>query len=429
MFRIDKDGAVAVMPVPAAVDTPGYFDTGTLITSDWLNAVQEEVLGVIENLNAGSVADKASQGQLVAALRDLEGIVAAAADTGVASTTRTRALIASATSQVSGAASVIGGSTGSTAAGAASAILGSVGGTIDAAATCSAIIGATGSTIDSNADYACIAASDTSTLGANANSACAAILATSKGVLDGTYSAILAAAAEAVGDLKIVSATRAVILGSYGSTADPCQITADATNAAIVASEKSVINEATNAAIVASSKIRIDASSGVNLAAVACDADAYDDLLLSGSQVFAAALAATDVTEISGAQAFILGCETGIATVSGDQAGAIACEGEFDIQSDDTLAVASNWGTAGAVAINRPYCLVGGTSAGVKYAIDSSTGKAEFLKLRVDDAVALGGGAAPTLGTIGGSGPGTQAQAQWLVIDIGGTPHFVPVWV
>lgn len=43
--------------------------------------------------------------------------------------------------------------------------------------------------------------------------------------------------------------------------------------------------------------------------------------------------------------------------------------------------------------------------------------------------VALGGGAAPTLGTIGGSGPATAAQNSWMrVIDSSGNPFWVPVW-
>jgi len=43
--------------------------------------------------------------------------------------------------------------------------------------------------------------------------------------------------------------------------------------------------------------------------------------------------------------------------------------------------------------------------------------------------VALGGGAAPTLGTIGGSGPATAGQNSWLrVIDSTGAAFWVPVW-
>lgn len=42
--------------------------------------------------------------------------------------------------------------------------------------------------------------------------------------------------------------------------------------------------------------------------------------------------------------------------------------------------------------------------------------------------VALGGGAVPTLGTIGGSGPTTAAQAQWVQIDVNGVAHWIAAW-
>lgn len=49
--------------------------------------------------------------------------------------------------------------------------------------------------------------------------------------------------------------------------------------------------------------------------------------------------------------------------------------------------------------------------------------------LVTDGTVQTGGGAAATLGTIGGSGPGTAAQAIWASIDIGGTQFFIPLWI
>jgi hypothetical protein len=42
--------------------------------------------------------------------------------------------------------------------------------------------------------------------------------------------------------------------------------------------------------------------------------------------------------------------------------------------------------------------------------------------------VALGGGAAPTVGTIGGSGPASAAQVAWLKIQVNGTASYVPYW-
>jgi hypothetical protein len=44
-------------------------------------------------------------------------------------------------------------------------------------------------------------------------------------------------------------------------------------------------------------------------------------------------------------------------------------------------------------------------------------------------AIALGGGAAPTLGNIGGAGPTAAAQSKWLkVVDATGATYFVPAW-
>lgn len=42
--------------------------------------------------------------------------------------------------------------------------------------------------------------------------------------------------------------------------------------------------------------------------------------------------------------------------------------------------------------------------------------------------VALGGGAAPTVGTIGGAGPAAAAQNSWLKFNVQGTATFVPAW-
>lgn len=58
MFRIDSDGAVEVLPTPLADgDVSGYFQRGnpgtgtkaTKVSADWLNAVQESLLSVIED--------------------------------------------------------------------------------------------------------------------------------------------------------------------------------------------------------------------------------------------------------------------------------------------------------------------------------------------------------------------------------------------
>lgn len=74
MFRIDTSTAVGALPAPLALGTPGYFAhapagsgaTPTVVSSDWCNAIQEEIAGVVEG--AGLVLDKTNHGQLLIAI-------------------------------------------------------------------------------------------------------------------------------------------------------------------------------------------------------------------------------------------------------------------------------------------------------------------------------------------------------------------------
>ena len=77
----------------------------------------------------------------------------------------------------------------------------------------------------------------------------------------------------------------------------------------------------------------------------------------------------------------------------------------------------------GVLILSNPS---GGT---LNYALRVQNGDSRFDgRTDINNGVALGGGAAATLGTIGGSGPTAAAQAQWLEIDIGGVAHWIPVW-
>lgn len=77
MQRIDHSTAVAVRPAPAAAGTPGYFTGGdpatgqkaTVVTADFLNMVQEELIAILTA--AGVVPDKASLSQVLTALQVL----------------------------------------------------------------------------------------------------------------------------------------------------------------------------------------------------------------------------------------------------------------------------------------------------------------------------------------------------------------------
>ena len=64
-------------------------------------------------------------------------------------------------------------------------------------------------------------------------------------------------------------------------------------------------------------------------------------------------------------------------------------------------------------------------TAGTDQIYVTSAGLLSFVN---GQGVALGGGAAPTLGTIGGSGPTAAAQSGWLSFLVAGAPRFMPYW-
>lgn len=80
MYRTDADGSVAVMPTPAPIGTPGFYGPGnpsvgqqaTVVSHEHLNAMQEEIAAVVEDV--GIVLDKDDPTQLLAAVRLLTGI-------------------------------------------------------------------------------------------------------------------------------------------------------------------------------------------------------------------------------------------------------------------------------------------------------------------------------------------------------------------
>jgi hypothetical protein len=71
MFKIDSTGAAAALPAPAVAGlVSGYFTEGnaetatpaTVVSADWLNAVQEEIIAVLTQ--AGIAPDKTVRTQL-----------------------------------------------------------------------------------------------------------------------------------------------------------------------------------------------------------------------------------------------------------------------------------------------------------------------------------------------------------------------------
>lgn len=66
--------------------------------------------------------------------------------------------------------------------------------------------------------------------------------------------------------------------------------------------------------------------------------------------------------------------------------------------------------------------------AGTNATITNSYAAWFGAKIRIDSAAALGGGAAPTFGTIGGTGPTAAAQNEWIAIDTQNGKRWVPAW-
>ena len=74
MHRIDHPAAASSLPAPFAEGAPGFFKEGspsagdppTEVSADWLNAVQEEIVGAI--LAAGLALSKLDNDQLSAAI-------------------------------------------------------------------------------------------------------------------------------------------------------------------------------------------------------------------------------------------------------------------------------------------------------------------------------------------------------------------------
>jgi hypothetical protein len=71
VYRIDHPTAAAALPAPSAAGTPGYFQGGdpsagtarTVVTQDWANLVQEELVTVA--LAAGAPLSKTDTGQVL----------------------------------------------------------------------------------------------------------------------------------------------------------------------------------------------------------------------------------------------------------------------------------------------------------------------------------------------------------------------------
>lgn len=69
--------------------------------------------------------------------------------------------------------------------------------------------------------------------------------------------------------------------------------------------------------------------------------------------------------------------------------------------------------------------IIGIANGGTASLLINTSGVIDFVR---GQQKALGGGTAPTLGTIGGTGPASQAQAGWIAVAINGTAAYLPYW-
>lgn len=216
MHRIDTPSNATIAPAPLPQGTPGYFKepdpgqhNGTEVSADWLNAVQEEIARVIEDL--GGTLSKSDNQQLKALLGPLvKGIRAAASDTGTVSTTFLRALVASAACRATGLESALVASQDSTVTGTRALVAGSVDSTCQGAN--SAVLGSTNCTTAS-ANDATLAASGCDVEGNRS----AAVAASGCSVSGGADKAALASAyCEVTGDRAACIASGSCNAGAPG---------------------------------------------------------------------------------------------------------------------------------------------------------------------------------------------------------------------
>ena len=77
MFRVDHSSATASMPAPSQISSPGFFTEGneaggvpaTVVTADWANMVQEELVNVVQA--GGQTPAKDQYNQLLLAIQAL----------------------------------------------------------------------------------------------------------------------------------------------------------------------------------------------------------------------------------------------------------------------------------------------------------------------------------------------------------------------
>lgn len=379
MHKTDRENTAVAKPAKAAVGaTVGYFDepgggTGTTVGKDWLNAVQDEIVNVVEDVG-GLTLDKTDDGQMA----DCLGAVRShATDTGAATTHRTRGLFASTSSQASGANSACIGCSGGTASGAESAVIAGAGGAagantaviasdsdINASAVNSVVMAADGaSDIGASATRAANVATEGCDVGTNATATNAAAIASRNVDIDASQAAVIASWAEASGDTDVEGVDSAII-ASQGNTAAPTRIESAASEAAIIGCEDVEIDDGDQVLVAACIDVDVNSTQG-RVAVLACPA--FD---VTGAATGVAALASgsdgTSTPLINGGTLSMMAASRGKLSITGARAAMIGVDAGTNLTSvsgTNTVVLASDFGTAN-LTISNSQSVVGGTSGG-----------------------------------------------------------------
>jgi hypothetical protein len=242
------------------------------------------------------------------------------------------------------------------------------------------------------------------------------------------------APSEFAGDIRLNNAVE-LLLGTSGGTG--VSLSRTGTSALTIGGFGDTFNEALTFQFENSNNIRITSPTGASLNINSSEfafgpgvtADGTNNWVMAFAPGLRATALAGDYSEVLFTSSSAISVSHAITTFSTwtVNAPSIVLNGGTIVDAANVL-IQTNMGQG----TNRYGLLITSNPSGgtLNYALRCTAGDARFDgRVDVNNGIALGGGAAPTLGTIGATGPTAAAQAQWVEIDIGGTPHWIPVWV
>jgi hypothetical protein len=462
----------------------GYFAKAatkaqaTVLTSDWANSVQEEIVGVI--LAAGLTLNKADNTQLSAAIGSIAslGIVGQSSGTFQATTVWDRGVVlcydgGSGGPVIGGQGNFAIGSGGGSAAsgGTQNALIATLSGNISAdqclIACCSGtagsvlsgdqsgIIGSSaGTSIRSNAERAWIIGSNGVKIGDSAPSFNVLAAASLNASIDGnrTFLAAAVGGTSAGTDVELDGASSAIVAAT-GSAANPTRIQSSATDSAILASTGGIISSGRSNAIVASGfttsgDYPFISSTGQNCAVIAagaggiqgvgaiCSAIVAAGLSLSGQRAtvegaFSAVVASSGNTDIASTalNAAIIASrnDSGVNSIdlSGECSALVGVDGPAVVSGDNSAIVCSDTvGTTGPT-LAADNILAGAAGTSLTWQLDSATGRATVGALTHNDNSTASAGITPSLSALPS---GAAATIKWFKVSDGVDDYWIPAW-